>query len=109
MRCINSQILIILLVWTGAYTVDRVTSVSFRWDESVNTDWKVNWLSYTWKIWNNKILSWKSTTYKFDELGCFPIKLTVKSDTKWTSSIDEVWVKSRKYKTYFVWSFGSTH
>lgn len=66
---------------TWAYVVDRTQSVNLRWDESINTRWESRWLSYTWKIWVNKFFREKNTTYKFDELGCFPIKLTVKDDT----------------------------
>ncbi len=81
-----------------AYIIDRIKAVNFKWSESLNIDWSNENLSYTWKIWNDKYISAKDTTYKFDELWCFPIKLTVKSNKNWSLSSTESWVKVENLK-----------
>lgn len=37
-------------------------------------------MTYSWKIGNDLLYSGSNISYSFDELGCFPVKLTVKSD-----------------------------
>ncbi len=81
-----------------AYIVDRVKTVYFKWWESLNLDGTTVGLSYTWKIWNSKYVTSKDTTFKFDELGCFPIKLTVKSDKTWAIHSTDTWIKVENLK-----------
>ena len=69
--------------WEWAYKVNRVDSVSFSWRESINITGKNEWLTYSWKIWNEAFNNSAEFTKKFDELWCFPIKLTVKSNENW--------------------------
>jgi len=76
----------------GAYIVDRVKVVNFKWWESINIDGNNTGLSYSWKV-GNKFISSQDANYKFDELGCFPIKLTVKSNKNWSIDTRETWVK----------------
>ncbi|MDD5770218.1 MAG: PKD domain-containing protein, partial [Candidatus Gracilibacteria bacterium] len=75
----------------GAYLVDRIKTVNFKGGESINTDGTTAGLSYSWKI-GNKYLTAMNTKYKFDELGCFPIKLTVKN-SKGIIDTSQTWVK----------------
>ncbi len=82
----------------GAYIVDRVKTVYFKWGESLNLDGTNNGLSYTWKIWNDKYLTSRDTSYKFNELWCFPIKLTVKSDKNWATHSVDTWIKVENLK-----------
>lgn len=88
--------------WNWAYIVDRTKIVNFAWWESINIDWTSNWLSYSWKIWT-KNLSWKDLSNKFDELWCFPIKLTVTSDKKSSISTANTFVKVVNIKPTFSW------
>ncbi|MGE4444514.1 MAG: PKD domain-containing protein, partial [Candidatus Altimarinota bacterium] len=82
----------------GAYIVDRVKTVYFKGTESLNLDGTMNGLSYTWKIGNDKYLTSRDTSYKFDELGCFPVKLTVKSDKNGATHSADTWVKVENLK-----------
>ncbi len=66
--------------WLWGYVINRVDSVTLSWDESINITWENTWLTYSWKLWKNSYKNTKEVVKKFDELGCFPIKLTVKSD-----------------------------
>ena len=79
--------------WNWAYIIDRVNSVKFLWEESINVDWSEQGISYSWKFENNKYYTTKNVDKKFDELWCFSVKLTVKSDDNWRSHTETVWVK----------------
>ena len=61
-----------------AYILDRSELVTFSASDSVNVDGTNAGLAYTWK-YANKNSNQQSFTYKFDELGCFPVDLTVRS------------------------------
>ncbi|MDP5038980.1 MAG: PKD domain-containing protein, partial [Candidatus Gracilibacteria bacterium] len=82
----------------GAYIVDRVSPVLFNGNESVDINGSLNGLTYTWKIGNDKIFSGKSTNYRFQELGCFPVSLTVTSGENKKTSTDTIWVKVENLK-----------
>jgi len=86
-----------------AYIVDRTKIINFSWKESINIDWTTSWLTYTWKVGNSKFLNWSDITQKFDELGCFPVKLTIKSDKNWATSSKEVWLKVNNLKPVLAW------
>lgn len=82
----------------GAYMVDRSKTVYLKGWESLNLDGTTNGLSYTWKIGHDKYLTSRDTSYKFDELGCFPIKLTVKSDKNGATHSVDSWIKVENLK-----------
>jgi hypothetical protein len=50
-------------------------------------------LTYSWKLGQNKYFSNVNFAQKFDELGCFPIQLTVKSKAKGKTDKLKTWVK----------------
>lgn len=79
--------------WVGAYLVDRVTAVKFDGGESINVDGETTGLEYSWKIWNNKFATSATVSHKFDEIGCFPVKLTVKSDKNGALSSQEIMMR----------------
>ena len=62
-----------------AFPADRVTAINFSASESVNIDGTTSGLEYFWKVGNEKTATQSALTYRFDELGCFPVTLTVKS------------------------------
>ncbi len=76
-----------------AYIVDKVSTVNFSWKNSVNITWKSTNLTYSWKLWNDKFATATDLSHRFDELGCFPVKLTVKSEDNNRTSSTSVWVK----------------
>ncbi len=78
--------------WNGAYIIDRVNPTNFSAEESIDVTGKNTWLRYSWKIWN-KYYNTKDITKKFDELGCFKVKLTVRSEKTWWSSTEETYIK----------------
>lgn len=49
--------------------------------ESINIDGNTRGLSYSWKVGNNKFATSQSVNHRFDEIGCFPVSLTVRSET----------------------------
>ncbi len=71
--------------WEGWYIVDRVNTIKFDAAESINIDGENSGLEYSWKIGQSKFSSAQSVSHKFDELGCLPVKLTVKSTNNGTS------------------------
>ena len=81
-----------------AYIVNRVDSVKFSWDESINITWETSGLTYSWKLWRDSYKNTKDFTKKFDELGCFPIKLTVKSIENWKTHSTTSFVEVRNIK-----------
>lgn len=77
----------------GAYLVDRVTTVKFDGSESIDIDWETSGLEYSWKIGNGKFATSVSVNHKFDEIWCFPVKLTVKSNKNGAISSYDTMVK----------------
>lgn len=67
--------------WVGAYEIDKITAIRFDAGESINIDGQQNGLSYSWKVGQDTFSTAKTLTHTFDEIGCFPVKLSVKSDT----------------------------
>lgn len=63
----------------GAFLASRVSALRFDALESINVDGSTSGLEYSWKIGNSKFATSTSINHKFDEIGCFPVKLTVKS------------------------------
>ncbi len=83
-------------VW--AYIVDRVNITRFSWEESIDITGKTSWISYSWKLWRDQYFSSRDFPQKFDELGCVPLKLTVKSDQNWRTHSRTVWLKVENIK-----------
>ena len=79
--------------WKWAYIADRIEGVKFSWQKSINIDWTTNWLSYSWKIWQDSISSNSSVIKKIDEIWCFPVKLSVKSNKNDKIHISETYVQ----------------
>lgn len=84
-----------------AYIVDRVNSVQFKWWESINLDGSNTGLSYTWKIGYDKFITTQDTSYRFDDLWCYPVKLSVRSNKNGASHSMETWVKVENLKPVF--------
>ncbi|NUJ98108.1 PKD domain-containing protein [Candidatus Gracilibacteria bacterium] len=82
----------------GAYIVDKVSNIRLSGLQSINVDGEATGLTYSWKIGNNKYSSGKDVTHTFDELGCFPIKLTVKSDKGGKTSSAETMISVENLK-----------
>lgn len=89
--------------WKDAYIVDRASSITFDASDSIDVDWNESWLDYSFKIWNNKYYTTRTVNYKFDELGCFPVKLTVKSIKDKTSSVKDIWLKVENLRPTLNW------
>ena len=79
--------------WQEAYIADRITPINFDSWTSIDIDWNSNDLDYSLKIWANKYFTSRNTTYKFDELGCFPVILKVTSKKNRSSDTKKIWVK----------------
>ncbi len=62
-----------------ALIINRADTTTFTANNSVNVDGTANGLSYTWKYFG-KARTTPSISEKFNELGCFPIELTVRSN-----------------------------
>ena len=62
-----------------ALIINRADMTTFNASNSVNVDGTTAGLSYTWKYFG-KARTTQSITEKFNELGCFPIELTVRSN-----------------------------
>jgi PKD repeat protein len=75
-----------------AYVIDRVKAVRFSAEESVNVDGLATGLSYSWK-YGSKTSTQRDFTYKFDETGCFPVELTVRSQKTGKLSTTRTFVK----------------
>lgn len=84
--------------WEDAYIVDRAWSVNFGASESIDVTWKSSWLTYSWKLGTNKFFSNASFSQKFDELGCSPIQLTVKSNSQGQTDKVNSWIKVENLK-----------
>ncbi|MBX9809839.1 PKD domain-containing protein [Candidatus Gracilibacteria bacterium] len=62
----------------NALIINRADVTTFNSTNSVNIDGTTNGLTYTWKYFG-KAKTTPSISEKFNELGCFPIELTVRS------------------------------
>ncbi len=68
-----------------AFVIDRTQNITIDGSNSINIDGTKSGLSYTWK-YQGKNMTSTSLNQKFDELGCFPIELIVKSEKNGTTS-----------------------
>ncbi len=76
---------------TDAFTVNRSEPTTFDAGKSINIDGKSWNLSYTWR-YMGKINTSQTVTETFWDLGCFPISLTVRSDTNGASYTTEKYI-----------------
>ena len=75
-----------------AFVINRVKPIGFTAEESVNVDGSNQGLSYAWK-YAGKTSTQRDFSYKFDELGCFPVTLTVRSQKSGKTHSMETYVK----------------
>lgn len=76
-----------------AFVTNRTNAITISGADSVNTDGSTNDLEYVWK-YQGKSSTQKEFSYKFDELGCFPISLTVRSKKTSKAHTSTVLVKA---------------
>ncbi len=81
--------------WEWAYIIDRVNPIRFDASESINIDGSNAGLEYSWKIGQGKFASSSNMSHRFDEIGCFPVKLTVKSWSNGKTDVREAMVEVR--------------
>ncbi len=84
----------------SAYIADRITPLNFDAGQSIDIDWNNNNLDYSLKIWASKYFTSRNTTYKFDEIWCFPVILKVTSKTNRSSDTKKIWVKVKNLDPY---------
>lgn len=65
--------------WSGAMIVNRSESTTIDGSKSINIDGSSSDLTYTWSYFG-KVKTTPSLSEKFNEIGCYPIKLTVRSN-----------------------------
>jgi len=82
----------------GAYVVDRANTYKFDGSESINIDGSPSGLNYSWKIEQSKFSTATNVSHRFDEIGCFPVKLTVTSNKNGKSHSSEVMLDVRNLK-----------
>jgi PKD repeat protein len=75
-----------------AFVIDRSSPYTFSADASTNIDGQPVGLSYTWKYLGKTALT-KDVSVKFDELGCMPIELTIRSNKNGKTSQTQTFVK----------------
>lgn len=75
-----------------AFVINRVKPSMFTAEDSVNVDGNPGGLTYSWK-YAGKTSSQRDFSYKFDELGCFPVTLTVRSQKNGKTSTMQTYVK----------------
>lgn len=75
-----------------AYVTNRTDALKISGTESVNTDGTTENLDYIWK-YQGKTSTQKQFSYKFDELGCFPVSLTIRSQKSNKTSNATIYVK----------------
>jgi PKD repeat protein len=75
-----------------ALVINRADTTTFSSNNSMNIDGTTNWLTYTWKYFG-KARTTPQISEKFNELGCFPIELTVRSSKNGASHTTTQYVK----------------
>lgn len=64
--------------------------MTFNADESININGKTSGLKYSWKVGVSKFSTATTMTHSFDEIGCFPVKLTVQSEDNGKTSSQQI-------------------
>ncbi len=75
-----------------ALVINRADTTTFSSSNSVNVDGTTSGLTYTWKYFG-KARTTPQISEKFNELGCFPIELTVRSNKNGASHTTTQYVK----------------
>ncbi len=75
-----------------ALVINRADTTTFNSNNSVNIDGTTTGLTYTWKYFG-KARTTPQISEKFNELWCFPIELTVRSNKNGTSHTTTQYVK----------------
>ena len=75
-----------------AFVIDRAKAVTISAENSVNIDGTNQGIAYTWK-YGSRNSSQRDFSYKFDEFGCFPVSLTVRSQKNGTQDTTSAYVK----------------
>lgn len=78
--------------WEDALIINRADITTFNSTNSVNIDGTNNGLTYTWKYFG-KARTTPSISEKFNELGCFPIELTVRSNKNGATHTTKQYIK----------------
>ncbi len=79
--------------WEDAYIISRSDRLSLSSNQSIDIDGEGSGLRISWKIGRDHYAITPVVKTQFDEVGCFPIKLTVTS-IKWkTSDSKTIYVK----------------
>lgn len=76
----------------GAYVASRAQNLNFDAAESININGESTGLDYSWKIGQTKYATSSSVIHRFDEIGCFPVKLTVTSQSNGKSHTSDTLV-----------------
>ena len=84
--------------WNPAYIINRMNQMTFSSNQSIDTNWQANWLNVSWTIGKDKRTSTYTVNHKFDEIGCYPIKLKVESIRDKTSNSETIWMKVENLK-----------
>lgn len=75
--------------------MDRVSTIKFDGGSSINVNGENSNLEYSWRIGQSKFSTASTVSHRFDEIGCFPIKLTVKSKNNGKTHARETMVSVR--------------
>jgi PKD repeat protein/type IV secretory pathway VirB2 component (pilin) len=75
-----------------ALVINRADTTTFNSSNSMNVDGSTNGLTYTWKYFG-KARTTPQISEKFNELGCFPIELTVRSNKNGASHTTTQYIK----------------
>ncbi len=75
-----------------ALVMNRSDTTTFSAANSINTDGTTSGLSYTWKYFG-RVNTSPSISEKFNELGCFPIELTVRSNKNGATHTSTQYIK----------------
>ena len=75
----------------NGYTADRVSAITFDASSSINADGSNNNLSYVW-TYDKNVSSQENFSYRFQEIGCHPVTLTVTSKTTGQTSTSTTYI-----------------
>ena len=76
----------------GAFVVNRSEGTTLDGANSINIDGNTLGLNYTWK-YLDRVKTGPILSEKFTELGCFPVELTVKSNTNGASHVSKRYIQ----------------
>ncbi|PZM86602.1 hypothetical protein DLH72_00435, partial [Candidatus Gracilibacteria bacterium] len=81
----------------GAYTINKIDNVILSGVESINVTGETSGLDYSWKI-GDKFYSTQDVSRRFDDIGCIPVKLTVKSQKNGKEAVAETYLRVQNLK-----------